>query len=65
MKVNMQRIREKAFELQPLGFNLHQALALVLMKVEWEPKLARECAADDRPEHDRALQSSEKPHQPI
>ncbi len=65
MDVNMQRIREKASELQPLGFNLHQALALVLMKVEWEPKLADECATENRPAHDRAIHTTEKPHQPI
>lgn len=45
-EVDMRKVRESALELRTLGFNVHQALALVLLKNEWQAKTPDGCAMD-------------------
>ncbi len=63
-EVDMQKIRESALELRTLGFNVHQALALVLLKNEWQAKTPDGCAMDApcNPEH--VEPSMETPRRP-
>jgi hypothetical protein len=59
----MQKVREAALELQALGFNVHQALAL--LKKEWQSKIADECAADGSSSADPIQRTVKRPRQPI
>lgn len=41
--MDVKELRERAIVLEALGFNLHQARALVLLKEHWRPRLWQEC----------------------
>lgn len=41
--MDAKELRERASVLEALGFNLHQARALVLLKEHWRSNLWREC----------------------
>ncbi|MCY4107822.1 MAG: hypothetical protein OXG11_02215 [Chloroflexi bacterium] len=62
--MDMQKVRESALELRTLGFNVHQALALVLLKNEWQAKTPDGCAMDAPDNPVRAEPSTEAPRRP-
>ena len=64
-EVDMQKVRETASELQALGFNVHQALALVLMKKEWQSRIADECVTDSPSNADAIQPTVQTPRQRI
>ena len=63
-KVEMQKVRESALELRTLGFNVHQALALVLLKNEWQARTAEARAMDAPGNPEQVETSMEAPRQP-
>ena len=63
--MDMQKVRDAASELQVLGFNVHQALALVLLRNEWLSKIADECAADSPINADPIQRTVQTPRKPI
>lgn len=43
--MDARELRERAIVLEALGFNLHQARALVLLKEHWRSMLWQECSS--------------------
>ena len=62
--VDMQKVRESALQLRTLGFNVHQALALVLLKNEWQAKTPDGWAMDAPGDPEQVEPSMEAPRQP-
>ena len=63
-EVDMQKVRASALELRTLGFNVHQALALVLLKNEWQAKTPDGCPMDAPCDPEQVEPSMEAPHRP-